>query len=180
MGYAAVAVAILALVFATASFWWLNAREGSITATRPRAYAFGRAGALLRLRFPFALFNTGAKALIVEDMRLVLDGESERPHLRWLTTRDRLRPEPDDGFAYATPFAIAGRSTREVIAEFEPGAKVDWPPPLGIEHRLRLQAQIHPREEWVDLVAFGWWAPPDDKHGNYIAHRNEPDASPSP
>lgn len=118
--YAAVAVAALALVFVVASFWWLNARTGSITATQPRAYAFGGSGAQLRLRFPFAFFNTGARALIVGDMRVVLDSEPGRPELRWVTTRDRLRPEPDDGFAYPTPFSIAGRGTREVIAEFDP------------------------------------------------------------
>jgi hypothetical protein len=178
--YAAGAVAVVALGFTVASFWWLNAREGSITATRPRAYAFGRSGERLRLRFPFALFNTGAKALIIGDMRVVLAGEPERPQLRWLTTRDRLRPQRDDGFAYPTPFSIAGRGTREVIAEFEPSANLSWAPPPGIEHRLELQAQIHPSDEWVDLVAFGWWAPPDEKRGVYIAHRNEPDASPSP
>jgi len=78
LDYAAIAVAVLALVFTVASFWWLNARKGSIRATQPRAYAFGGSGAQLRLRFPFALFNTGAKALIVGDLRVVLDGEPGR------------------------------------------------------------------------------------------------------
>lgn len=176
--YAAVAVAVLALVFIVASFWWLNARTGSITATQPRAYAFGGSGAQLRLRFPFAFFNTGARALIVGDMRVVLDSEPGRPELRWVTTRDRLRPEPDDGFAYPTPFSIAGRGTREVIAEFEPRANLNWSAPSGDKHRLQLQAQIHPKDEWVDLVAFDWWAPPEDTRGQYLAHRNEPTAAP--
>jgi hypothetical protein len=179
--YAAVVVAVSALVFAVASFWWLNARKGSITATQPRAYAFGGSGARLRLRFPFVFFNSGAKALIVADMRVVLDGEPGGPELRWLTTRDRLRPETDDGFAYATPFSIAGRGTREIVAEFEPGASRNWSAPAGIKHRLRLQAQIHPKDEWVDLVAFDWWPPPEKMRDHYIAHRNEPTASaPSP
>jgi hypothetical protein len=174
----AVAIAVLALVFAVASFWWLNAREGSITATQPRAYAFGGSGAQLRLRFAFAFFNTGAKALIIQDMRVVLDGEPGHPELRWLTTRNRLRPETDDGFAYPTPFSIAGRTAREVVAEFEPSVNVNWSPPTGIKQRLQLQAQIHPKDEWVDLVSFDWWAPPEDTRGQYRAHRNEPAATP--
>jgi hypothetical protein len=179
--FAVVAVAVHALVFAVASFWWLNARKGSITATQPRAYAFGGWGAQSRLRFPFAFFNTGAKALIVADMRVVLDAEPGRPELRWLTTRDGLRPETDDSFAYATPFSIAGRGTREVVAEFEPGSSLNWSAQAGISHRLRLQARIHPKDEWVDLVAFDWWPPPEKLRDNYIAHRNEPTASaPSP
>jgi hypothetical protein len=39
LDYAAVALAVLALVFTVSSFWWLNARKGSIEATKPRAYA---------------------------------------------------------------------------------------------------------------------------------------------
>ena len=183
MDYAAVAVAVLALVFTVVSFWWLNAREGSITATQPRAYAFlggsdGQSAELLRLRFPFAFFNTGAKALIIGDMRVVLDSEPGRPELRWLTTRDRLRPEADDGFAYPTPFSIAGRGTKEVIAEFEPSADLNWSAPAGLKHPLRLQTQIHPKDEWVDLIAFGLWAPPEDTRGHYAAHRNEPTTAP--
>jgi hypothetical protein len=125
------------------------------------------------LRFPFAFFNTGAKALIVEDIRIVLEGEPGRGHWRWATTRDRLRPESDDGFAYPTPFSIAGRGTREVIAEFEPSADLHWSPPDGVGQRLHLQALIHSKDKWVELASFDWWAPPDKIRGKYVAHRNE-------
>ncbi len=47
LGYVPVAIALLALVFTVVSFWWLYARRGSITATTPRAYAFGGTGATL-------------------------------------------------------------------------------------------------------------------------------------
>jgi hypothetical protein len=177
MDYVAVAIAVMSLVYAVASFWWLNARKGSITPTKPRAYAFGGSGDLLRVRFPFAFFNTGARALIVGDMRLLIDGESGRPGLRWVTTRRRLRPGADDGFAYPTPFSIPGRGTREIIAEFQPGANLNWSPPHGVSHRLVLQARVHPKEEWVELAAFDWWPPPDASRGAYIAHRNEPTAA---
>jgi hypothetical protein len=175
--YSAVAVAVLALLFAVASFWWLNARTGSITATEPRAYAYGGPGPRLRLRFPFAFFNDGARALIVEDMRIVIDSEPGRPELRWVTTRDRLRPEPDDGFAFATPFSIPGRAAKEVIAEFEPASTLNWSASPDVKHRLQLRAQIHPKGEWVELVAYDFWPPPEDSRSQYLAHRNEPRAT---
>jgi hypothetical protein len=164
--------------YSDGSFWWLNAREGSITATRPPAYAFGGSGEGLRLRFPFGFFNDGAKALLLADLRIASDDEAGLAVLRWVTTRDRLRPESDDGFAYPVPFAVLGRSTREVITEFQPSAGLNWSPATGPAHRLRLQGQIHPSDEWIDVVAFEWYAPPETVRSAYIAHRNEPGAPP--
>jgi hypothetical protein len=70
MTYVALAVSGLAFGFTIASFWWLHARTGSLDAAAPRSYAFADK---VRLRLPFALFNTGAKALIVSDLRLLID-----------------------------------------------------------------------------------------------------------
>jgi len=170
MVYAALLVSGLALAFTVGSFWWLHARRGSLTATAPRSYAFAEK---VRLRLPLAFFNTGAMALIVSDLRLIIEDETSRNPLGWITTRTRLRPEPDDGFAFATPFSVQGRGTKEVIAEF--GDDLGWTPAPGSRHRIRLQAQVHPSEEWDDVVAFDWWAPPSaDVMKRYIAHRNEP------
>jgi hypothetical protein len=73
MTYVALAVSGLALGFTIASFWWLHARTGSLEAAAPRSYAFADK---VRLRLPFTFFNTGAKALIVTDLRLLVDGSS--------------------------------------------------------------------------------------------------------
>ena len=169
---AALAVSLMALLFTIASFWWLHARTGRLTATRPRAYAFANH---VRLRLPLAFFNTGAKALIIEDLQLIVDTDPTRPPLRWEWTRALLRPGANDGFAFATPFAVQGRSTTEVIAEF--GDDLGWSPLPGAEHQLRLQAVVHPDQEWVDVVAFAWWAPSTkEAMSQYIAYRNAPDA----
>jgi hypothetical protein len=173
MAYSAAAVSVLALIFAVASFWWLNARTGTLTVARPQTYAFTNRP---RLRLPLVFFNTGAKALIVNDLRLIIEGRSERPALGWITTRSLLRPEPNDDFAFATPFAVAGRGTREMVAEF--GDDEAWSPAPGSRHRLRLQAQVHPSQRWRDLTALDWWAPPSAEiMKRYIAHRNEPRVS---
>lgn len=155
MAYAAVAISVLALAFTVASFWWLHAPRGALTAARPHAYAFADK---VRLRLPLAFFNTGARALIVGDLRLVIGDDTGRDPLRWVTTRTQLRPEHDDGHALATPFSVQGRGTREVIVEF--GDDRVWTPAPGSRHSFVLQAQVHPSEEWADVVAFDWWAPP--------------------
>ena len=169
MDLAALAVALLALGFTIASLWWLHAREGSLEAATPRTYAFAKR---VRLRLPLAFFNTGAKSLIVNDLRIALDDEPERAPFAWITTRAALRPDSDDGSAFATPFAVEGRSAKELIVEF--GDEDEWSLPAGSKHRLRLEAEIHPSTEWVELLTFDWWAPPSEElMDTYLTHRNE-------
>ncbi|MBD0281673.1 MAG: hypothetical protein ICV69_05700 [Thermoleophilaceae bacterium] len=139
MVYAALAISGFTLAFTVLSFWWLHARRGSLEAAPPRTYAFIDR---VRLRLPLAFFNTGAAALIVTDLRLVVEDAPSGQPLRWETTRSKLRPESDDGFAYATPFSIQGRATREVIAEF--GHNRGWSPDPASRHRVQLQAKVHP------------------------------------
>jgi hypothetical protein len=163
-----IAVGVLALLFTVASFWWLNARRGRLEVVRPRTYAFSKT---VRLRFPLAFYNTGAVALIVADLQLVVNEEPPLT-LKWITTRAVLRPAKDDGFAYATPFSVQGRTTREVVAEF--GADREWSPSLGTRYRVHLQAQVHPSGEWTDLLVFDWWTPPVDAAiESYTVHRND-------
>lgn len=168
-------IAIMALAFTIASFWVLNARHGHVRSTRPRAYAFVSAGDIFRLRLPLVLFNTGAVAKLVGDLQLVIESEPGTPILRWVTTRNQLRPSEDDGHAFPTPFAIPGRDSRELIAEFEPSKGLDWTPPHDAPQQLRFQALVRSfrSDKWIDIATFDWWAPPDDLRDHYIAHRNE-------
>jgi hypothetical protein len=110
--------------------------------------------------------------VIISDLRLVIGDDATPVPLRWITTRTKLRPEHDDGHAFATPFSVQGRGTKEVIVEF--GDDRGWTPAPGSRHSIVLQAQVHPSEEWADVVAFAWWAPPSDAMSRYLAHRNEP------
>ncbi len=170
MDLAALVIAVLALLFTIGSFWWIHAREGKLEVAQPHAYAFASKP---RLRMPLAFYNTGAKALVVANLRLRVEGDPDRSQLEWITTRAVLRPETDDGFAYATPFAVEGRSTKEVFAEFGDG--LGWSPAPGSYRRLRLDAVIHPSQEWAEVASFDWWAPPPGAVVTaYITHRNEP------
>jgi hypothetical protein len=98
-----IAIAVLSLVFAVASFWWLNARRGQLQVVRPRSYAFSKR---VRLRLPLAFFNTGAAALVVADLQLLIDDEPPLV-LRWETTRSLLRPDDDGGFRF--PDSVLGQ-----------------------------------------------------------------------
>jgi hypothetical protein len=163
VAYAAFFFSVVGLAFTVLAFWWLNAREGTLHAPEPAAYAFAVIG---RLRLPLAIFNSGAKDLIVADLRLVLDGERT---LRWVTTRSLLRPEEHDGFAYATPFAVRGRGTRELIAEFE-GAP--WRPE---RERYTVALEARQDSEWRQIGSFDWWTPlfTEETKNSYVTYRNE-------
>jgi hypothetical protein len=172
VAYASVLIAILALFFTIASFWWLQARTGKITAAAPSVYAFANKP---RLRLPLAFFNDGAKARLVSDLRIVIL-EGPREPLQWITTRTELRPEKDDGFSYKRPFAVMGRGTREVIAEF--GDSSGWSPAPESRWTFQLQARIHPSDEWTEVTTFAWWAPgPEAKLNVNLVYSNEPEAS---
>lgn len=163
----ALVVSVLAFGFAIASFWWLNARRGSVAAVVPAVYAFVDG---FRLRFPVAVFNDGAVALLITDLRIVV---SDAGTFSWQTTRTRLKPASDDGHEFATPFPVKGRGTTQIIAEF--GGDFDWRPQPGASHKIRLEGMVHPENTWTEFVTFTWWAPPTDRSMNsYIAHRNEP------
>lgn len=147
-GIAALFVSVLALGFTLASFWWLNARRGSLSAATPRTYAYGAHHNGFRLRLPLALFNDGAVALMITHMRIAIsDGEMQT----WITTRPTLQPGGDeDGHAFATSFSVKGRDTRELIAEFGAGAR--WRPEPDSQHRIRLEALVHPDDTWTELT----------------------------
>lgn len=170
MAIAALAISILALLFTLGSFWWLNARRGSLQAATPQSYAFVDG---FRLRLPLALFNSGAVPLLVTDLRIRI---AEVGHFPWQTTRATLRPSSDDEHAFGTPFSVHGRSTKELIAEF--GENNKWLPEPGAAHRIHLEAKVHPSESWNEVLIFTWWAPPKaDLMTRYIAHRNQPEST---
>ena len=163
-------VPVGALVFTVASFWWIWLRRGRLTAAPPHTYASAATSTQLRIRFPLVIYNTGARALIVENLRLVVEGHD----FEWISVRRTVRPMPDDVLDFAAPFSIAGREARQVFAEF--GAD---PPPWQPELEASYVAKIERKSDgrWKTLVEFTWWAPKNDP-GSYIAHRNAPGASP--
>lgn len=171
---AGILLGVLALVFTVASFWWLNARRGSLQLARPGAYVFADK---VRLRLPLAFYNTGAVALVVSDLRVLVDTDDARDPLPWIAILPNMRPSGDEARDFATPFAVPGRGTRELVAEFGDGQ--GWLPEASSRHTLRVQAKVHPSQEWDDLATFDWWAPPPvAQTARIITYRNAPDQDP--
>jgi hypothetical protein len=123
------------------------------------------------MRLPIAFYNTGARALIVTNLRLLLVDDAGQPPLRWIAITSQLRPEETNERDFATPFAVPGRGTRELVIEF--GHQQGWSPKFGSKHRVRLEAKLHDRTEWETLTSFDWFAPPPGAELNrYITYRN--------
>lgn len=163
-------VPVLALVFTVASFWWIWLRRGRLTVAAPRYQASASTAQQLRIRFPLVFRNAGARSIVVEDLRLVIDGEA----FDWITTRKTLRPETDDVADFAVPFVVAGREARTVIAEF--GINGDtWRPDPARSYAVTLERIV--RGEWKHAGAFTWWTGPAETMGSYLARRNRHEPS---
>jgi hypothetical protein len=128
----------------------------------------------VRLRLPLVLYNTGARALVVTDLRVVLVDDADEPPLRWIATVARLQTLGGDERDFATPFTVPGRGTRELVTDF--GHDQIWSPDPGSRHQMRLQARLHDRgDEWQTLAEFDWFAPPPGAElSRFITYRNAP------
>ena len=78
MTWTPVIVSVLALLFAALSFWWMNWRPARLEVGDLRHFAAGKAteGAadepnVVIVTLPLILFNSGARSLVIESLRLV-------------------------------------------------------------------------------------------------------------
>ena len=166
----ALLVAVLALFFTVTSFWWIHLRRGRLRVTAPATFAGGMDVQQLRVRFPLVIFNTGAAAITIENLRLLIDGHEEE----WISFRRTLRPTQGDFVDFAAPFAVGGREARQVFVEFGESPP-SWRPEPARSYPARIDRLVGKR--WKPLIAFTWWAPKDGL-GHYIAHRNTPGGGP--
>jgi hypothetical protein len=76
-------ISVCALVFTIVSFWWMNWRPGKLEVTTPRSFALGRAAGreVLFVRIPMVFINSGARPLLVQNLRLIIQSieEQDRP-----------------------------------------------------------------------------------------------------
>lgn len=168
-----VIVGSLALLFTVASFWWLNARQGRLRSFEPHSFAAAVNDAVLLLRFPLVLYNTGPKPIVVQNLRLVFPHE---PHsvlpLPWRASRSEIKPHSDDGHALPAVFAVQGRSCREAFVEF--GAPM---PGFHMEQRdyvVRVEAHLGHKRNWRPLLTFTVRGDRITSPGQFIAYSNEP------
>lgn len=158
-------VPLCALFFTVASFWWIYLRRGRLRASEPSTFVSVDHGPTLRIRFPIVIFNTGAAGIVVDDLRVLIEGHE----LDWRKSFQSLQPIEDQPFTLAAPYVIPGRQASQVLAEF--GAdRLAWHPTPDTAHALRIERKEGAR--WKPLLAFDWWAPGENVGGYYTGHRN--------
>jgi hypothetical protein len=164
-------IAFIALLFTIGSFWWLNARQGKLKSFEPHSFAACRTPDILRLRFPLVLYNTGAKPIIVQDMRLSFPREPRwKSPLPWTTTRSQLKPASDDGHALPAVFSIPGRTAQQMFIEF--GAPFPDVIPLARDYEVRIEVKVGHRKNWKQLITFRFRGAHITHPDRYIAYSN--------
>lgn len=173
---AALVVSALALAFTIGSFWWLQARKGRLVSYEPQTYASHIGQDRFRLRLPLTIYNTGARSIVVTDLRVVfVDAGVAVPVI---TFRHTLRPEPDDVSDYAHPFPVPGRQAVSRFVEF---GRQDWAPAIDTRYRLRLTVRSGGSLDWSELTSFDLTTPDVDTASPCITHRRDPaDEAPEP
>lgn len=169
----ALIVAACALLFTVASFWWINARQGRLRSYEPHSFASAVSGERVHIRLPLALHNTGAKPIVVQNLRLrFLDEPALAIGLPWQITRTQLRPIPEDYEDMPAVFAVSGRSVVQKYVEF-----VETVPGFALDQReyaVTVEAKLGHRKNWVPLVKFQLRAQNIKNQALYLAHSNDP------
>ncbi|MER7739873.1 hypothetical protein ABTX34_16425 [Streptomyces sp. NPDC096538] len=170
---AAAVVAACALLFTIASFWWLNARQGVLKSYTPHSFAAAITPTKTLIRIPLVIFNTGPKPVIVQNLRLTLSTSSQgKATLPWSTTRDRIRPEPNDDPRLPSVFVVSGRSAIQAFIEFS----TPFPNfvPEHREYQATIECKLGHKKDWSNLLTFPIQLGNITNPGTYIAYSNEP------
>lgn len=121
----AILISACALLFTVGSLWWLNARSGRLLMTEIvtfSAYAHARRA---MLRIPVALYNTGAKPLVIVDLRLELSSAGLSFVAPSQTFRSSMEPKAGDVDDFPHPYVVPGRSVVTRFVEFDLDGGID-------------------------------------------------------
>ena len=105
---AAIVVAACALAFTVGSFWWIQLRRGNLQSYEPQTYSGYIQASSFRLRLPLTIYNTGARTLVVTDLRVLFVAPPQslsRPS----PFDPTIKPLSSDTLDFVHPFAVPGR-----------------------------------------------------------------------
>lgn len=90
-------ISMLALLFTVLSFWWMNWRPGRLSIGNIRAFAAGKGMAgndegknLVIVTLPLIFWNSGARPLLIDDLRLVTISKPKIPDLELEAVDDKF------------------------------------------------------------------------------------------
>jgi hypothetical protein len=166
-------VSTCALVFTVGSFWWLYARQGHLKSFEPHSFAAYITPSGMSLRLPLVIYNTGAKPIVVQNLRLRFPNEPDTIlPLPWRNTRSQLMPDPGDVEDLPAVFAIEGRKAVQVFIDF--GSPYLAMPMEGRDYRAQVEVKMGHRKNSRPLLTFTLRAGHIIHPGNYIAYSNDP------
>ena len=165
-------VAICALLFTVASFWWLNARRGRLKTFEPHTFAATFTPQLVRVRLPVLLHNTGAAPIIVQNLSISFLGEQGSVPLPWVATRSQIKPDNGEPHAFPAVFSVNGRTTQQMFVEF--GA-----PTLGFaleacDYSVRVNVKLGHKRAQQRLITFCFQAGQIVNPDIFITYENTP------
>jgi hypothetical protein len=170
IAFISVMIGCLALAFTVGSFWWLNARQGHLMTFAPHSFAAAATTERSRLRLPLVFYNTGAKPIVVQNLRLWFPG-TDRTVLAWIATRSQLMPNAGDLADLQGVFSVPGRTAQQKFIEF------GGPFGRGVPARdcqAQIDVKLGHRNQWDHLLTFTLWATHITDPGSYITYPNLP------
>ncbi|WP_262851583.1 hypothetical protein [Mumia quercus] len=150
---AAIVIAIAALTFTIASFWWLHARRGRLICTEPHRFTAMVNEAVARLRFPLVLENTGPRPVVIQDLQLSFPSDEQTVlPLPWMSVHSTLSADQADVVDHPVPIVVDGFSAQRIIVQF--GAPLPGVVLVGRKVAVRIDAQMSLSDKWKELVSF--------------------------
>lgn len=171
MAYAALAISVMALLFTSGTFWWLNARQTALRCYEPTTWAAGLKRERAHIRLPLVLHNPGAVPVVVLAMRLRFIEDDTV--LKWEWTRSTVQPKEGDVRDVAQPVSVPPRTVLELVPEFK-GVLPGVLPELRA-HPLVVEAITSRGRGWELLLESHLQFKNFLHPLSYIAYTNDPD-----
>ena len=147
----AIVISVLALLFTTFSFWWMNWRRGKLKLSDVRTYAAVSSDNSLIIQLPIVFFNSGAMPVLVNNLRLTFpDQGKEHTALFFNNTVEKLAS--DQGTSMATPFPVHGGEALLKICGFH-RSRAGFDFEVG-EYHLNIEGRLDQKLDWTVLKSF--------------------------
>jgi hypothetical protein len=140
-----------ALLFTLFAFYWMHWRAGKLVITEPKSLLLGRPNGALMFYVPLVFVNTGARPVIVRNLRLVLpDAGGEAAPFFFNGTLAALTIKSEHNLAIQFPVHHDGAVS--LICEF-----ARRPAALTFQERAytaEIQGKLGTRKNWEGLCRF--------------------------
>jgi hypothetical protein len=165
-------ISIVALLFTIGSFWWINARRGKLKSFEPLSFAAMVHTDNSVFRFPLVLYNTGAKPIIVQNLRMRFPKETGVSVFGWRTMRSEIEPHAGEETYLPAGFSVPGRTAEQVFVELD-GRFPNAAPEPRI-YAAAIEAKLGHRKRWQSLVSFNLHIDHLTEPSKYVAYSNVP------